>query len=95
MKTDIQKGLTGGEIEQHRNGFGYNELTEHKQNQFLKILGYFRGPILYVMEAAVLLAGGLQDWIDFGVIIGKQAETDVLGTRYRVHLGWFADLSRL
>jgi H+-transporting ATPase len=34
-------------------------------------LGYFRGPILYVMEIAVILAAGLQDWIDFGVIIGK------------------------
>lgn len=39
-------------------------------NQFVKFLSYFRGPILYVMEIAVILAGGLQDWIDFGVIIG-------------------------
>jgi H+-transporting ATPase len=28
------------------------------------------GPILYCMELAVVLAGGLRDWIDFGVIIG-------------------------
>lgn len=27
------------------------------------------GPILYTMELAVILAGGLRDWIDFGVII--------------------------
>ena len=33
-------------------------------------MGYFTGPILYVMELAALLAAGLQDWIDFGVIIG-------------------------
>jgi H+-transporting ATPase len=28
------------------------------------------GPILYCMELAVVLAGGLRDWVDFGVIIG-------------------------
>jgi H+-transporting ATPase len=33
-------------------------------------MGYFTGPILYVMELAALLAAGLQDWIDFGVICG-------------------------
>jgi hypothetical protein len=26
---------------------------------------FFTGPILYVMELAVLLAAGLRDWIDF------------------------------
>lgn len=41
-----------------------------EENQLLKFLGYFRGPILYVMELAVILSAGLQDWIDFGVIIG-------------------------
>ena len=40
------------------------------ENQFIKFFSYFRGPILYVMELAVLLAAGLRDWIDFGVIIG-------------------------
>lgn len=37
--------------------------------QFLKFVGFFRGPILYVMEAAAILAFGLQDWIDAGVIV--------------------------
>jgi H+-transporting ATPase len=41
-----------------------------KENQFIKFLSYFKGPILYVMELAVVLAAGLRDWIDFGVIIG-------------------------
>lgn len=38
-------------------------------NPWLKFLSYFQGPILYVMEIAVPLAGGLQDWVDFGVIV--------------------------
>jgi magnesium-transporting ATPase (P-type) len=40
------------------------------ENQFVKFISYFRGPILYVMELAVVLAAGLQDWLDFGIIIG-------------------------
>lgn len=37
---------------------------------FLKFFTFFQGPILYTMEIAVILAAGLEDWIDFGVIIG-------------------------
>ncbi|KAJ7790069.1 plasma-membrane proton-e [Mycena olivaceomarginata] len=40
-----------------------------KENQLLKFISYFRGPILYTMEIAVVLSAGLQDWIDFAVII--------------------------
>lgn len=34
----------------------------------LKFLGFFVGPIQFVMEAAAVLAAGLRDWVDFGVI---------------------------
>ena len=49
------------------------------ENQFLKFISYFRGPILYVMEIAVVLAAGLQDWVDFGVIIGILIMNAVVG----------------
>ncbi|KAI0920015.1 hypothetical protein AcV7_006027 [Taiwanofungus camphoratus] len=71
LRTDMTKGLTSGpEIEKRQQAFGYNELQSQKENQVLKFISYFRGPILYVMELAVILAAGLRDWIDFGVIIG-------------------------
>lgn len=70
LLTDINTGLTSAQVEERRRKTGYNELTTEKENMFLKFLGYFRGPILYVMELAVLLAAGLQDWIDLGVIVG-------------------------
>jgi H+-transporting ATPase len=44
--------LTGPFIEGHR------PFYSAKENQFLKVVGYFRGPILYVMEIAVILAAG-------------------------------------
>ncbi|CDM37967.1 hypothetical protein DTO013E5_8265 [Penicillium roqueforti] len=68
--TDINHGLSDSEVEERRKVTGFNELTAEKVDQFRKILGYFQGPILYVMEIAVLLAAGLAEWIDFGVIIG-------------------------
>ncbi|KAH1330718.1 hypothetical protein KXX47_005503, partial [Aspergillus fumigatus] len=68
--TDIRQGLPSSEVPIRRRVSGWNELTSEKENPIAKILSYFRGPILYVMELAVLLAAGLDDWIDFGVIIG-------------------------
>ncbi|KAJ5982234.1 hypothetical protein N7451_012334 [Penicillium sp. IBT 35674x] len=68
--TDIHQGLSDSDVDGRRRTVGFNELTAEKTNQFRKILSYFQGPILYVMEIAVLLAAGLEDWVDFGVIIG-------------------------
>ncbi|KAI2466457.1 plasma-membrane proton-e [Annulohypoxylon bovei var. microspora] len=70
LETEIQYGLTAAQVEERRRRFGWNELMAEKENMFAKILSYFQGPILYVMEIAALLAVGLGDWIDFGVIIG-------------------------
>ncbi|KAJ5665255.1 plasma-membrane proton-e [Penicillium maclennaniae] len=68
--TDIREGLSTQEVSRRRHRSGWNELVSEKENPIAKILSYFQGPILYVMELAVLLAAGLDDWIDFGVIIG-------------------------
>ncbi|KGO63527.1 ATPase, P-type, K/Mg/Cd/Cu/Zn/Na/Ca/Na/H-transporter [Penicillium italicum] len=68
--TDIREGLSSHEVPLRRRRAGWNELTSEKENPIAKILSYFQGPILYIMELAVLLAAGLEDWVDFGVIIG-------------------------
>lgn len=70
LHTDMRQGLPSAEIEARRKKSGWNEITAEKENMILKFIGFFRGPVLYVMELAVLLAAGLRDWIDFGVIIG-------------------------
>ncbi|KAK0525811.1 hypothetical protein OC834_003717 [Tilletia horrida] len=69
LETNPQEGLSDSEVLRRRQQFGYNELEAPSENLLLKFIGFFRGPILYVMELAVILAGGLRDWIDFGVII--------------------------
>lgn len=70
LKTDIKEGLDAMEVERRRKFAGWNELSTEKENMLLKFIGFFRGPVLYVMEVAAVLALGLQDWLDAGVIIG-------------------------
>ncbi|MCJ1271966.1 plasma membrane H+-ATPase [Lobaria immixta] len=69
LQTDTRFGLTEAEINTRRKKFGLNQMKEEKENLLLKFLGYFVGPIQFVMEAAAILAAGLEDWVDFGVII--------------------------
>ncbi len=69
LETDMLKGISEADVQKRRALFGYNELESPKENLLLKFIGFFRGPVLYVMELAVILAAGLRDWIDFGVII--------------------------
>lgn len=68
LETDVFRGVSETDVTRRRSMFGYNELESPHENMFLVFLGFFRGPILYAMELAVALAGGLRDWIDLGVI---------------------------
>ncbi|KAF2485302.1 E1-E2 ATPase-domain-containing protein [Neohortaea acidophila] len=69
LEADIKQGISNQDVESRRTRFGYNEITTEKENLFIKFLMFFTGPILYVMELAVIIAAGLQDFIDLGVII--------------------------
>ncbi|KAI0097202.1 E1-E2 ATPase-domain-containing protein [Nemania sp. FL0031] len=79
LDTDVHFGITSAMVDERRKRFGWNELTSEKENMLAKVFGYFTGPILYVMELAALLAVGLQDWIDFGVILGILALNAFVG----------------
>ncbi|KAI9902147.1 hypothetical protein N3K66_003964 [Trichothecium roseum] len=70
LQTDSRVGLTESEVTARRRKFGLNQMKEEKENLILKFLGFFVGPIQFVMEGAAVLAAGLEDWIDFGVICG-------------------------
>jgi H+-transporting ATPase len=68
LKTDPQTGLTDEEVAKRRKRYGPNQMAEEKENLVMKFLMFFVGPIQFVMEAAAILAAGLEDWVDFGVI---------------------------
>jgi len=64
-----EKGLHDLQAENRINKYGYNELAEEKVNPFMKFLGYFWGPIPWMIEAAVILSAIVRHWADFSVIL--------------------------
>jgi H+-transporting ATPase len=79
LNTDPRVGLTDHEVGTRRKRFGPNMLKEEKENLILKFFSYFVGPIQFVMEAAAVLAAGLEHWVDFGIICGLLLLNAVVG----------------
>lgn len=50
LQTDTRVGLIEPEVNARRKKYGLNQMKEEKENLFLKFLGYFVGPIQFVME---------------------------------------------
>jgi H+-transporting ATPase len=50
LQTDTRIGLTEAEVITRRKKWGPNQMKEEKENLILKFLGYFIGPIQFVME---------------------------------------------
>jgi H+-transporting ATPase len=69
FKTNTCHGLTETEVSARRKKFGWNKMKEEKENLFLKFLGYFIGPIQFVMEVCASLVLSSQqsdmDWVSF------------------------------
>lgn len=70
LQTDPSYGLTTDEVLKRRKKYGLNQMSEENESLVVKFLMFFIGPIQFVMEAAAILAAGLSDWVDFGVICG-------------------------
>ncbi|KAL4952217.1 hypothetical protein BDW69DRAFT_168199 [Aspergillus filifer] len=66
--TDLMTGLATSDALARRKRYGPNQLKEEKENLCAKFLSFFVGPVQFVMEGAAILALGLRDWVDFGVI---------------------------
>ncbi len=72
-------GLSQAEAEKRLAQYGPNELEEKQTNAFLKFLGYFWGPIPWMIEAAVILSAVAQHWPDFGIILVLLVANAVVG----------------
>jgi H+-transporting ATPase len=62
-------GLTQAEAQKRLAQYGPNALEEKQANAFLKFLGYFWGPIPWMIEAAVILSAVARHWPDFFIIL--------------------------
>ena len=50
LRTDLMKGLSDSEVLTRRKRYGLNKMKEEKENNVLKLLSFFVGPIQFVME---------------------------------------------
>ena len=55
LRTDSRAGLTEAEVQTRRRKYGLNQMNEEKENLILKFLGYFIGPIQFVMEVSLCI----------------------------------------
>jgi len=62
-------GLTDSEAADRLQRYGPNEIAEQTVNPLLKFLGYFWGPIPWMIEIAVVLSAIGRNWPDFFIIL--------------------------
>jgi H+-transporting ATPase len=72
-------GLGQAEAEKRLTQYGPNEIEEKKKNALLKFLGYFWGPIPWMIEAAVVLSAVARHWPGFAIILLLLVTNAVVG----------------
>jgi len=67
--TPPEQGLSSHEAAQRLAQYGPNALEEKKVSTLRHLLGYFWGPIPWMIEVAAVLSALVQHWADFWIII--------------------------
>jgi Ca2+-transporting ATPase len=80
FSSDLNNGLTQAQVKVQREKFGLNQLQEKRGQSALSLfLGQFRDFIVWVLIAAALVSGFLQEWVDAIAIIAIVIINAVLG----------------
>ena len=74
------QGLSGAEAQKRLEQYGPNAIEEKKKNPILKLLGYFWGPIPWMIEAAAVLSIVVQHWVDLIIILVMLLFNAVVGS---------------
>jgi H+-transporting ATPase len=67
--TTSRDGLSEDEAARRLAEHGPNAIAEHRASPLLEFLGYFWGPIPWMIEVAAVLSAIVQHWPDFGIIL--------------------------
>ncbi len=63
------QGLSSAQAAERLEQYGPNALQEKKTSPLLRLLGYFWGPIPWMIEVAAILSAVVQHWADFAIIL--------------------------
>ncbi len=63
------QGLSSAQVAERLQQYGPNVLEEKKTSPLLRLLGYFWGPIPWMIEVAAILSGVVRHWADFWIIL--------------------------
>jgi H+-transporting ATPase len=69
LGVDPKSGLSSDEAKKRLTQYGPNALEEKKKSELAVLLGFFWGPIPWMIEAAALMALLVRDWGDFVIIM--------------------------
>jgi H+-transporting ATPase len=72
-------GLSSSEAGNRLNQYGLNEIEEKKVSLLRKFLGYFWGPIPWMIEVAAILSLVVRHWVDFYIIIALLIFNAIVG----------------
>jgi magnesium-transporting ATPase (P-type) len=64
-----REGLTTEQVEELYKKWGFNELPVIEIPLWWVFLEQYMGTMPYMLELAIVIAGAVQDWIDFGIIL--------------------------
>ncbi|EGB14735.1 plasma-membrane proton-efflux P-type ATPase [Pseudodesulfovibrio mercurii] len=73
------QGLDGAETARRLAQYGPNALEEHKVSPLMQFLGYFWGPIPWMIEVAAILSLAVRHWADFAIILALLVFNAVVG----------------
>ncbi|MDE1566608.1 plasma-membrane proton-efflux P-type ATPase [Aquabacter sp. P-9] len=73
------RGLPGAEVKARQEKYGPNAIEAKEEGKWEKLVGYFWGPIPWMIEAAALLSLIRFDWPDFAVVMGLLLYNAVVG----------------
>lgn len=72
-------GLTTDEAKKRMAEYGPNAIQVHEESRWQKLLGYFWGPIPWMIEIASIISLARLDWPDFAVITGLLLYNAIVG----------------
>ncbi len=80
LETDLDRGLSSGEVAERLRRFGPNALPRFKRHgPLVRFLLQFHNPLIYVLLAATVITALLGEWVDSGVIFGVVLVTAIVG----------------